>query len=197
MGKTDTKPTKSKAAAKAKSPAKTSGGGGKKDGKNAEQVIMEVLATFFVKGNKEPLREKVAKATKLAAKTLSNTIPKLKRKNFVECPDGKTIRLTDEGIKFLGPLAQKGGGGATTKEVHENLKKDMTGKQVMLFDLLVDGAVHDRDDIAKKLGYSEGRKTKAFVNLIGAMKSKDIVHYPTKDTIQLVLDTCFPFGLEE
>lgn len=66
MGKNDTKPKKSKtkvAAAKIKSPIKKSGGAkakkNSKSGKNAEQVIMEALATFLVRGNETPERAKV------------------------------------------------------------------------------------------------------------------------------------------
>lgn len=64
MGKNDTKPKTSKtkvAAAKIKSPMKKSRGAknNSKSGKNAEQVIMEALATFLVRGNETPERAKV------------------------------------------------------------------------------------------------------------------------------------------
>ena len=64
MGKNDTKskaPKAKVAAAKTKSPVKKCGGAKTKgkSGKNAEQVIMEALATFLVRGNDTPERSKV------------------------------------------------------------------------------------------------------------------------------------------
>lgn len=195
MGKTNTKSNKDKSSTKAKSPAAKakSSGDGKK---GADQAIMEALATFLQRGNEAPERSKVAKVTKLADKTIANALTKLKRKNYVVI-EGKTLRLTQEGKDFLGPLAEKAGGGATNEEVHDNLKKDMKKKEVELFDALIDGKVHDKQEIAEALAYKDGKKTKTFMNMTAAMKTKGIVHYPEgKNTIQLVLDTCFPWGLD-
>ena len=169
-----------------------------------ENYRIAPLYTFLSLNAKTPLsdcylpvtfsiRVQVSKVTKLADKTIANTLTALKRKNYV-IVEGKTLRLTDEGKAFLGPLAEKKGQGGTNEEVHKSLKEDMKTKEVELFDALLDGNIHDKHEVALALGYKDGKKTKTFMNMIGTLKSKQIVHYPEKDSIQLVHDTCFPWG---
>jgi DNA-binding MarR family transcriptional regulator len=173
---------------------KKNGGGGKsKDGKSAEEKILEVLAICHARKQDPPNKDKIAKLANIAPKTLANTLPKLINKGFVEKgPNPQTILLTDAGVQHAGSVAKICG---SNEEVHERIKSiHLTGKQVTLFEALSDGEIHEKDVIAKKLSY-ESKSTKAFVNLIGAVKSKGFVHYPTKDTIQLVEDVCFPLGM--
>jgi DNA-binding MarR family transcriptional regulator len=207
--KTSTDPKKPKAApAKAKPTAakkkvvtetkkngsgKKSGGGGKStDGKTAEEKVLEILAVFHARNKDVPNKEKLAKLGGIAPKTLANTLPKLFKKGFVEKgSDPQTVVLTAAGVQHVGPMAKRGG---NNEEVHERIKsQDLKGKEVKLFEALLDCEIHEKDVIAKKLGY-ESKGTKGFINLIGAVKGKGFVHYPAKDTIQLVEDMCFPFG---
>ncbi|CAB9498670.1 expressed unknown protein [Seminavis robusta] len=196
-GKSKTGPTKAKETSTKKkidsaNKKKANSGGGKKskDGMTAEQKILDVIAKLYAGGNKTPKREQVAKLCAIAAKTLANTVAKLKKKDLVECPDAQTLGLTESGLEHVGDLASAG---SSNEEVHERIKNDLKGKQVTLFDLLADGEVHEKDDIAEKLGY-ENRSVKAFANLIGAVKGKGIVIYPTPATIQLDKERCFPFA---
>lgn len=129
----------------------------------------------------------------MADKTVANALTKLKKSNYVII-EGKTLRLTDEGKAFLGPKAEKGGQGATNNDVHESLKEDMKKKEIELFETLLDGKIHDKDEIALALNYKDGKKTKTFMNMIGVLKTNGVIHYPDKDSIQLVHDTCFPWG---
>ena len=81
MGKSDfgtNKPKAKMASAKTKAAMKSTGGAKakNKDGKNAEQVIMEALATFFVRGNDAPDRSKVCFRTlQLKTTALLHCIP--------------------------------------------------------------------------------------------------------------------------
>ena len=180
--------------AKAKKPVPkktTTSGGGKKDGKTAEEKILEALAIHHARKRGESLeRDQVLKRTGIAAKTLSNKLPKLKEKGLLEYA-GKTIQLTEAGVEHCGPMADSG---STNEEVHNRLKGDLKTKQLALVDLLMDGKAHAKDDIAKKLGlFENGKKTKGFVNLVGAMRTAGHVVYPTPSTVQLDQETWFPY----
>jgi DNA-binding transcriptional regulator YhcF (GntR family) len=176
---------------------KKSGGGGgnfnkSKDGKSAEEKILEILAVFHARNQDVPNKEKIAKLASIAPKTVANTFLKLVKKGLVEKGSvPQTMVLTEAGVQHVGPMAKSGG---SNEEVHERIKsQDLTGKQVALFEALLDGEIHQKDVIAKKLAF-ESKSTKGFQNLVGAVKGKGFVHYPTKDTMQLVEDICFPFG---
>jgi hypothetical protein len=172
------------APAKAQAPATKT----KSDGNSAEHIILKTLAQFRVRGVDAPETKKVAAATKLKPKTFMNVRAKLKQKNHIEC-DRNTIRLTDLGIKELGPMADRGG---STEEVHNRIKDNLRGKSLTMFEALADGTEHDLDNIAVKLGYHDN-KAKAFRNLLGKMKTAGIVNYD-RDNVVLNPETCFPFG---
>lgn len=184
-------PVKAKKAASKKT---TTGGGGKKDGKTAEEKILEALAAHHARKRGEALeRDLLLKRTGIAAKTLSNKLPKLKEKGFVEYA-GKTIQLTDAGVEHCGPMVASSG--ATNEEVQNRLKGELKNKELAFVELLLDGKAHGKDDIAKSLGlFDEGKnkKTKGFVNLVGAMRTKGLVVYPDKSTVQLDKETWFPY----
>ena len=82
----------------------------------------------------------------------------------------------------------------TNAERQARLKERLKGKKkaIELFELLSDGGVYDRDEIAKTLGY-EDKKIKGFVNLICSVKGLGLLEYPDKNSLQLP-DVCFPFG---
>jgi DNA-binding transcriptional regulator YhcF (GntR family) len=159
-------------------------------GGGAKQKILEALGTFYARGTKVVCKDKLTKKTKLSPKTIANTIPKMQREGLLETPEPKMVSLSQKAIESLGDLTIAG---TTNAEVQEKIKSDLNPKEVALFDALLDGGTYDKDQIAQKLDYKDGRKTKSFVNLIGKLKSAQIIHYPTKDSISLDKNTCFPF----
>ena len=173
---------------KAKVDTKKSGGADKK-GKSAEEKIMEVLAKFHACGETPVEKEKVSKQADVAAKTLANTLPKLKRKDHVHV-DKNLLSLTEAGVEFMGDLAKVA---SSNDEVLERIKEELKGKQLALFEALLDGEVHCKEEVARKLGFDDAKK-KGFVNLAGALSGKKIVSYPEKGKIQLNHERCFPFG---
>ena len=184
------------AAKKASGSAKVAKAGSSKSeevsefGGGAKAKIMEALGTFYYRNVSVVDKEKLIAATKMAPKTMSNTIPKLRNDGFIHSPQPKMIALTEKGIAALGDRIKCS---CTNEEVHEKIKADLKDKGVKLFEALLDGETHDKDKIARDLGYKDGKKTKTFINLAGSMKTAKIIDYPDKTSIALNKETCFPF----
>jgi hypothetical protein len=162
----------------------------KKDSRNktSSDQIMELLGMNYARGVTTVHKDVFASQLKIVPKTVANILTKLKNANKIGMSRGN-ISLTEEGVQGLGELAKQPG---TDEEIHKRLKADLKKRQVELFDLIADGREYSKEDIARKLGYDQGAKTKAFMNLIGDMKNaRKILIYPTKDTIQLKADVCF------
>lgn len=175
-----------------KNTVKSSGqsGDGKKEGKSAEVKIMEVLAKMYAANTTSVEKEKILNMTGIAPKTLSNTIPKLKRKGFIEVDKG-VVELTEAGINEMGDMAKQAG---SNEEIQEKIKEDLSVKQVEIMDALLDGKIHSKEALARNLNYKDGAKTKTFVNAVGGLSGKKIVIYPSKGDVQINEEKCFPFG---
>ena len=63
------------------------------------------------------------------------------------------------------------------------------GMKGLLFDALLDGQAHGREDLMDLIGCSNKR---TFANLVGALKKPKLV-VADKSTVQMS-DLCFPFG---
>jgi len=121
---------------------------------------------------------------------MANAITKLKKKGLL-LAEGSTFALTEEGGKEMDSMIVSG---TTNAEVHAFFKGDLKGKQVRMFEFLADGKEHDKEDVAKGLDYSKDKTQKVFQNLLCEMKNKaQLIDYPTKDTVRLRQDICFPF----
>ena len=121
----------------------------------------------------------------------SNTFPVLlsglKKKDLIEYPDKDTIRLTPKG-KAQTDLADAP---ADNQSVLADLKKQFLGggKAALMFDILVDGRIHDRITLANTVGMTN-KATLAVA--LSNMKKNGIIEYD-RTTVQLT-DKCFPFG---
>jgi len=156
--------------------------------KSAQDIILELLAESAGIGEESLPRERLTKGTGLAAKTVNNNITKLKQKGWVDY-DAKTIHLTENGMESSGAMANVP---KTNAEIHERTKSKLKGKEILLFEMLADGNVRDRNEVAQALGY-ENMKTKAFLNVVGKLSGQGIAEYPDKQSVQLS-DKCFRFG---
>jgi len=165
---------------------------GDSGGKTAEQQVAEVLAKFVARGNREPEREKIESITKLKKKTVANIMTSFRKKGCVELK-GKTVNVTDKGVEYFGPMAETGG--ATNAEVQAKIKEGLKGKALTLFEVL-EGGKNDREEVAKELGYDNG-KVKGFLNLLSASKYSEkkadgFIDYDSS-TVQLNREVCFPW----
>ena len=187
-----TKTSKYSSSAKKVSPTKVKPSVVKKpsSSKSADQVILEAMAKLLNRGTKVVEKKKLLSVTRLNDKTMANAITKLKQKGFL---DGRgSFELTDDGRKEVSDMDIEGG--STNKEVHESIKSTLKGKAIRLFELLENGDEHCKEEIAQALDFKDkGKKQKGFQNLVASVKSEGIVCYPTKDTIQLVKEQCFPY----
>ena len=154
----------------------------------ASELILQALAEALTFGMDEFARSKLEGHTGLKSKTLANAFTKLKQQGLITMTT-TSISLTDAGKKKMGTTNNKA---KTNDDRHEDIKSKLKGKQIVLFDLLKDGRTMSKDDLAQALDY-ENKSTKAFQNLVAAMKSKGICEYPAKDTVRLQ-DFCFPRG---
>ena len=150
--------------------------------KTAQETMLELVAKAYALGKDKLHRDRLTMDTDLAAKTISNNLPKLKEKGWIDF-DTKTIWLTTQGLQHMGDLAKRPSSNA---ERIDMMTKSFTPKQKEMFRLLTtkNGKTCLKDDIAKELGYEHG-KVKAFVNLIGSMRGKGVVEYPEPTTIRL------------
>lgn len=185
MAKTsNTSPKKKSPPAKAgstvnKKDSTTSGSGG---GGGAKGKILELMADSYSREEESISKERLSALTKLAPKTIANVIPKLKAEGLIEeYPDSKSVRLTKEGIEYMGDKAKI----LSSEEKFQRIKDGMKGKQLQAFEFLSDGQIHTKEALATELGFDQGSKQKGFVNLIGKMRSSKILDYPDKDSVQL------------
>jgi hypothetical protein len=165
--------------------------------------ILYTCRTLEMSGDVNVLRKTVLTLSGVKASTFPVTISGLKKKGYIDY-DKECIRLTDlgrtEASKVGVPSSQTmmGFGGnsnsnATTNEkVQETLKRThkLTGGQRgMLFNLLLDGRLHDRTATAETIGCTNKA---SFAVMLSNMKKIGIIQYD-KNTISLS-DMCFPMG---
>lgn len=114
------------------------------------------------------------------------------KKNYVDLSEKMVVFLTDLGKGEAGdaPAIE------TNKEAQEAILADLpNGKQREVFGLLQDGKVHQRADLATKLGYGS-EKEGAFKKVMNRIRSSGYIDNIDKESVQLS-DLCFPNGRDE
>lgn len=147
-----------------------------------EQAILNAIATLKAR-NKEKGAVDRAMTFKLCgysknkgAKAFANLITILKKHKKLIVFDSTTMDLTEAGEKLAEVTeASPPSLGEQVDKVKADLKKGGNKAKEML-DLLRDGNVHSRVDIAEAMGY-ENAKVKSFVNLMSFLKGEDIIQY--------------------
>jgi hypothetical protein len=112
-------------------------------------------------------------------KAFANTITILKKHKKLIVFDKETMDLTELGAAIAEPTASLPSRDEQLEKAKQDLKKGGSkGKE--LLDLLRDGNVHSRADIAEGLGYDDAKK-KGFVNLLSILKGEDLIQYVKDD----------------
>lgn len=182
------KPTK----AKASSPSSRGGGGG-----SLEQKILGALKELYELGITAPPRIQVALFSghkSLKTKSFANALSKLaKSQGLIEYPDSKTVALTQAGIAKAGSVSPP----TSNEQVHAKICALLGGTEVKIFNELVDGACHSREDVATSIGLTS-IKTKSFANCLSKMSSLGFLEYVKGDGkgsngVRLT-DIAFPLG---
>jgi Mn-dependent DtxR family transcriptional regulator len=161
------------------------GGSTAGDKKSTADRIIELVAKSYALGRPSLSRDRLAMATDLKAKTITNTLPKLQSKGLLTYTS-TDITLTEAGIEAAGDAARRPSSNA---EHQARIKEGLKKREIEIFDLLADGKTWNKDTLAKNLGY-DNAKQKTFVNCIGGLSGKKIVEYPNKGEVHLT-DTCF------
>ena len=155
------------------------------------QAILNATASL---GGKNVCRLKVAKRCghPKQEKVYTNALRLLKTKKGYLDYDKETITLNDEGIKNAVAEAPIG----SNDQALERAKSKVAGnKAKMILDIVMDGKVHSKVEIAEKINHDVTKKS--FGNLLGKVKSEGfIATAKTEDGKDGIVgtDELFPFG---
>ena len=129
----------------------------------------------------------------VASKGFANALSKLKSQGYIEYPDPKPVRLSSAGLAAAGTVSAP----TSNAVVQERLKTFLTPKECIIFNLLLDGAAHQRHVVAAAAGYSH--MAKGFSNALSKLSTLFMIIYPKdpndpKAKLVQATDICFPFG---
>jgi hypothetical protein len=130
---------------------------------SVEQKIVVALKELHDLGITSPPRLQVALFSGYAnvrSKGFANALSKLsKTQGLLEYPDSKSVRLTQAGITKAGSVTPP----SSNEQIHEKIKNLLKETETKIFDQLVDGLSHIREQVAADVGYSNVR-SKSFAN---------------------------------
>ena len=163
--------------------------------KPKEEEIVQALGKLHAAGITEPKRDMVQAMSgngKTPESFKKNMGILKKHKGYIEYPSATTVSLTDAGREYVGEPEP----GSITNEVfHEEMIKVLLSKKGKeIFDEISDGKIHDKKEVAKRMGY-DMNKLSGFDKDLSKMSTLGFVE-KTKPTIQLT-DKCFPMGRPE
>lgn len=125
------------------------------------------------------------------AKALSQT----KKEGLIQYPSGKTVSLTDTGRQT--EAAKSTVPPKDNAAVHAQIKSLLKPIQIRMFDLLANGAIQTREELAAGMGYTN-LNSSGFAKSLSGMSSLGLIHYPkhttdrSKKLVQLS-SICSPF----
>ena len=126
--------------------------------------------------------------------SLNNLLPNLERKGVISRPSSSTVAITPAGLQR--PEIKGVKAPTNNIEHHKNIKSNLNPKQIEIFDVLADGKVHIRREVASQLGHPSHKGH--FQNLLSGMKTLGVVSYPSSKEMELS-EMCFvlPSGSEK
>lgn len=156
----------------------------------------KVLSTMFVmlnQGIEQPTKEHIQKMAQVSAVTFPSLISRIIKKDgtleYGEASD--TLKLTHKGKDVASQLTPPGDLTLTNAGVHENIKKKLKGKALKIFEYLADGNEYEKKAVMEAV---DCMNPGTFGPLISReLKSKGYIEYPSKTTLKLTKDMCFPF----
>lgn len=162
-----------------------------------QERVLQELADALSFGNEEMEQASLASVLGYALGSFKNMARVMKKDGLVVMPTSKTIAATQKGLQSIGfsPETSKP---KTNEEYHarfvEMLEKKGSKAEVNVFRILIqDGgrsSLWAKEALMAEAGY-DNKGT--FTNILGKLKSKKLVHYPTRSEVDLV-DALFPRG---
>lgn len=121
---------------------------------------------------------------------------KLRKKNFIKLSKG-TIRLTEDGLNAApddadAPVENRAVQERLRSILHEKVKP--IEKFDKIFDKLLDGQTHSKQDLLAAAGYNHPQST-GFLKSMSAMRELDLLEKSGKAAFRLA-DIAFPCGRE-
>ena len=116
------------------------------------------------------------------ASTIRNALAHLKKEGYITV-NGKMVSITDKGMDEADPSAFDNFRLPTSNdEKHEQVKKDLTKSECLVFEELKDGRVRLKEEVRVKLEFS---KNSTWRNLLAGLVKKQVAEYPDSKSIQL------------
>jgi hypothetical protein len=103
-------------------------------------------------------------------RSFGTLLSKLSKSALVEYPDSKSVRLTQAGIAKMGAVTVP----ANNEVVHDKIRELLKGKEVDIFNLLLDGRTRLRQDVMNTLGFTNA---KSFGTYLSNMSSRGFLEY--------------------
>jgi hypothetical protein len=119
--------------------------GSTKNVSGAHMAVLNALGALKVKfGEDQSTKKDVGTMAKIkGASTLRNAWAKLKKKGWVKV-DGQMVSITDQGMLNVDQVMITRIKAPTNKEHHDSIRAELKGKQISLFDALIDGLPHEK-----------------------------------------------------
>lgn len=158
------------------------------NGVSGSQKILD-FCLFHEKRFKTPNanRKKALSSSGLKPNTFQVTLSQMKKKGLIEF-DKDSVRLTEEGRAKANPEAEISSADNASAQKDIKARYKVGGKAAVLFDLLTDGQVHDRESVVGGLGL---KKNSAQV-MLSVLKKHGIIEFD-RTTVKMT-DLCFPCG---
>uniref|UniRef100_A0A7S2Y282 Uncharacterized protein n=1 Tax=Entomoneis paludosa TaxID=265537 RepID=A0A7S2Y282_9STRA len=174
-------------AASGKTPCKVA----KKVKGTSKAQLLGVIAQLGLLHGGKPPRDMVAKRTgygKADNGSFMKALFRASKSGDLDLSHKDVVILTDQGREAAGDPPEL----PTNKAAQEKILEELSSKMKVAFEILRDGKVHLRSDLAEALGYPDA-KAQGFKKLLDRIKQKGYLEAVDKDSVQLS-DICFPNG---
>lgn len=163
------------------------------NGPTSQKRILFAIAQQRATGVEAPLRTEIATKAGIRNQGSFSTIcGRMKKKELIEYPDEKTIKLTEKGLSEVGPELAKLP--KTNQEIQDNIRESITrAKCRAIFDLLADGKNHTVKECADLIQFDFN--SPSFKTYLGCLnKYTEKIDGPDGSKTIRLNDDCFPFG---
>lgn len=158
-----------------------------------DKIHAVMFAMLNNQGIEEPHKERVRKTAQISAGSFPSVLSRIVKKDgtIAYGTASSTIKLTAKGKDFAAGLAPPEDLPTTNAQVQEKLKQDLKGMALKIFEFLQDGEEKEKIDVMSAVGCTNKN---SFAPIMSRdLKSKGLVEYPSRTTVKLSMEMCFPF----
>lgn len=156
------------------------------------QKVLAAIAELKLRHRlEEAPKKRVAAMAEISSSTFPSLISRMTKKGLVEKGStSDTITITDMGMEQVDPIDIP----TSNEEVQQKIKEKLKGKPLRIFEILLDGKPHAKEDIMEAVDCTNPKTFSPLLSRV--LKKPGYIEYPSKGTVQLS-DDCFPFGRED